>query len=191
MTVAPGSIKTSIGKPSVVPPRLASLDFFPYLTEAGLLPELFHGKLGAYAIFDQAQTLQYVGFSRDVYLSLKQHLTRCPQQCHWVKLFEVSRPSRTVLEEIRQAWLAGQATIPVGNGAEESRWTQAIDAKPHMTAEEQAAYGAADDAAKPKLLKQLSRRIEALIKTELEARGVTESFRFDPKLKEQGLLTLK
>lgn len=172
-------------------PPLVSLEFLPYLTDEGSIPEVFQGKLGAYAIFDQAQTLQYVGFSRNVLLSLKQHLTRCPQQCHWVKLWEVSRPSRTLLEEIRQAWIAENGETPSGNGAAEARWSQAIDAKTQIMPDEQAAYDAADDAGKIKVLKQLARRIEAEVKADLEARGVTEAFRFDPKLKEQGLLTLK
>jgi hypothetical protein len=41
------------------------------------------------------------------------------------------------------------------------------------------------------LLKQVARRIEETILTKLQARGVTAEIRFNPKLKEQGLLDLK
>lgn len=172
-------------------PPLASLSFLPYVNEQGTIPEVFQGKLGAYAIFDSTQTLRYIGFSRNILLSLKQHLTRCPEQCHWVKLWEVNRPSRRLLEEVRQVWISENGQIPTGNNIEEARWSQAIDARAQITPEEQAAYGAADEVGKTKVLKQLSRRVEAAVKADLEARGITEAFRFDPKLKEQGLLTLK
>ncbi|NJM58815.1 MAG: GIY-YIG nuclease family protein [Synechococcales cyanobacterium RU_4_20] len=170
---------------------LDALEFLPYL-EAGQIPEgPFLGKVGVYAIFDGDRTLQYIGFSRDIYFSLKQHLTRRPQSCHWVKQQLVDRPSRTALEAIRQNWIAAWGSIPVGNGADEALWAQAIDAKTWITPAEQAAYEAADDAGKIKVLKQLARRVEEEIKASLTARGVTMALRFDPKLKEQGLLTLK
>lgn len=170
---------------------LASLNFLPYL-EAGQIPEApYQGKVGAYAIFDRDRTLQYVGFSRDIYLSLKQHLTRKPDFCHWVKLQTVDRPSRTLLEAMRQAWITEYGSVPLGNGAEETLWSQAIDAKTQITADESAAYEAADEAGKIKVLKQLARRVEAEVKADLVQRGVTMALRFDPKLKEQGLLTLK
>ncbi len=170
---------------------LDSLDFLPYL-EAGQIPEApFLGKVGAYAIFDDDRQLHYIGFSRDIYVSLKQHLTRRPQYCYWVKQQLVDRPSRTALEEIRQAWLTEQSATPVGNGDDEALWAQAIDAKAYITAEEQAAYEATDEAGRIKVLKQLARRVEEEVKANLAARGVTMALRFDPKLKEQGLLTLK
>lgn len=173
-------------------PSLAALDFWPYLTETGEIPvEPFQGQVGVYGIFDQAQTLQYVGFSRDVYLSLKQHLTRRPLQCYWVKLQTVSRPSRPLLEALRSRWFAENGSIPEGNGADEAHWSQAIDAKAQITPTEQAAYEAADEAGQIQVLKNVARRVEAEIKVVLAQRGVTLALRFDPKLKEQGLLTLK
>jgi hypothetical protein len=37
----------------------------------------------------------------------------------------------------------------------------------------------------------VTQRFEAVIKAELEGRGIKEAFRFDPKLKDTGLLDLK
>ncbi len=171
---------------------LAALEFLPYLDSEGGVPDsIGQGQVGVYAIFDGDRTLQYIGMSRDIYLSLQQHLTRCPEACYWVKLQTIDRPNRTQLEEIRAAWIAEVGEIPVGNGPEEECWTQAIDARKQATPEEKAAYAAADDAGRIKVLKQLARRVEAEVKARLVARGVTMAFRFDPKLKEQGLLTLK
>ncbi|HEY9892185.1 MAG TPA: GIY-YIG nuclease family protein, partial [Candidatus Sericytochromatia bacterium] len=57
-------------------PSLKDLDYIPYLDDTGNLPEEFQGKIGIYAIFSQDKTLQIVNYSRDIYLSLKQHLVR-------------------------------------------------------------------------------------------------------------------
>ena len=173
-------------------PTLSSLEFLPYINDRGQLPESLQGKIGVYAIFDQQQTLQYVGYSRDIYLSLKQHLVRQPQHCYGLKVQTIDRPSRTILEEIRTAWIGENGAVPVGNGADEGVWTQAIDAKVQMTPEEQASYaGAIDELTQMKILKQASRRVEADILAVLKARGVAVEVRFNPKLKEAGLLDLK
>lgn len=172
-------------------PTLASLDFHPYLTETGHIREIFQGQLGVYAIFDAAQVLQFVGFSRDLSLSLKQHLVRCPHQCHWVKTYTITKPSRTLMEQYRDAWIQENGILPPGNGSDENRWTQPIDAKVEMTPDEHSAYAQSDEPGKTKVLKQVARRVEAEILAVLEQRGVQMPLRFDPKLKEDGLLTLK
>jgi hypothetical protein len=172
-------------------PSLASLDYIPYIDQNGQLTDQFEGKVGVYAIFDQGQTLQYIGYSRDVYLSLKQHLVRQPQHCYWLKVQTIERPSRTVLEEIRDAWIAENGSLPSGNSTDEALWNQPIDAKPAMTADEQASYAAGDGLIQIKLLKQAARRVEEQLLAALEARGVQMQIRFNPKLKESGLLDLK
>jgi hypothetical protein len=170
---------------------LSQLDFIPYLDAEGQVPDQFERTVGVYAIFDQDQALQYIGYSRDVTFSLKQHLVRQPQKCHWVKVKTIDRPNRTVLEEIRAAWIAENEQVPSGNGADETVWSQAIDAKQQMTEEERATYDSADDLGRIKLLKQVARRVEQRILADLEERGAKLPVRFDPKAKEEGLLSLK
>lgn len=173
-------------------PTLSSLEFVPYINDHGLLPDQFQGKVGVYAIFDQDQTLQYIGYSRDVYLSLKQHLVRQPQACYWLKVQTIERPSRTLLAEIQDSWIAENGTTPVGNGSQESAWSQPIDVRTCWTAEEQTRYESAiDELAQMKVLKQASRRVEAQVLETLKSRGVQEEIRFNPKMKEEGLLDLK
>ncbi|TVQ51348.1 MAG: GIY-YIG nuclease family protein [Spirulina sp. DLM2.Bin59] len=171
-------------------PCLANLDYLPYL-EGGEIANEWQQKIGVYAIFDVENTLQLVDYSRDIYLSLRQHLVRCPEQCHWLKGFMISRPSRSLLEEIRTAWIAENGSIPPGNGEEGDRWHQPIDARATMTPEERAQLNRTDDLGKIKLLKNTARRLEAEILTTLAQRGVTMQIRFNPKLKEQGLLDVK
>lgn len=172
-------------------PSLASLETIAYL-DNGQLPEQFQGKVGVYAIFDQAQTLQYIGYSRDVFLSLKQHLVRRPQACYWLKVQTIDRPSRAILEAIRDAWIVENGSLPIGNGAAEAQWTQPIDVKTVMTTAEQQQFAAAiDEVAQIKVLKQVARRVEAELLQTLQTRGLQAEIRFNPKLKETGLLDLK
>ena len=172
---------------------LASLEYVPYIDDSGQLPEQFQGKIGVYAIFNQEKVLQFVGYSRDVYLSLKQHLVRQPQQCYWVKVQTIERPSRTILENIENAWIAENGSMPAGNGDNKEKWTQPIDVKAVMTPEEQANYDKPvnDELAQSKILKNVARRVESEILAVLEVRGLQMQIRFNPKLKENGLLDLK
>jgi hypothetical protein len=170
---------------------LNSLDYFVYLDEKGCINEDLQGKIGAYAIFDGEKVLQFVGYSRDVYLSLKQHLIRQPQNCYWLKVQTIARPSRTILEEICQAWITENGMIPPGNDWQEAAWTQAIDAKVAMTQEEKTEYNKGTELEQIKLLKKMARRVEEEIQEQLKERGVKMEIRFNPKLKEQGLLDLK
>jgi len=171
----------------------ASLEFFPYIDSEGKLPEFVQGKIGVYAIFDKEKVLQFVGYSRDTYLSLKQHLVRQTEYCYWLKVQIIDRPSRTILENIRSSWIAENGSQPQGNGADAAKWNDPIDTKTVMTAQEVANYEGivADELAKDKLLKNVARRVENEILSLLKARGVTEEIRFNPKLKTSGLLDLK
>jgi hypothetical protein len=170
---------------------LTSLEYMPFLTSEGLMTDQFDGKVGVFAIFDEIQELHFIGYSRDISLSLKQCLVRRSHQCHWLKVQTSDRPSRTLLEGIRAAWIEENGSIPPGNDSEEALWNQPIDAKEKMTDEEKATFAASDDLGKIKTLKQVARRVEEEVLATLAARGVKMQIRFDPKLKEEGLLNLK
>lgn len=172
-------------------PSLFSLEYILYIDTNGQLPEQYIGKVGVYAIFSGDKLLQYVGYSRDVYVSLQQHLVRQPEKCYWIKVQTIDRPSRTILENIRDTWISENGSIPDGNATEESKWTQPIDAKVAMTPEEQQKYTASDELMQSKLLKNAARRVEGQILAQLESRGLKMQIRFNPKLKEKGLLDLK
>jgi hypothetical protein len=172
-------------------PTLSDLPWLPYLTEAGAILEEFQGKIGVYAIFDEDRVLQFVGYSRDVFLSLKQHLVRQCDRCHWLKVQTIDRPSRTLLEDTRQHWLTEVGIAPDSNTAEEALWTEPIDATQTMSDREREDFEKTDGLGQIKLLKNVARRVEADILHRLQQRGVTTEIRFNPKLKEKGLLDLK
>ncbi len=177
--------------PELQTPSLATLPFSPYLTPDGDVTDNWAGQIGVYAIFDANHALHYVGYSRDVSLSLKQHFVRRSPVCKWVKVQTIPKPSRTVLESIQHAWIVENGSTPPGNAEDESLWTQPIDAKLQMTEEEKTNYAAQDEAGKVKVLKNVARRVEAQLLEQLRNEGITATIRFDPKLKESGLLNLK
>jgi hypothetical protein len=172
-------------------PSLGSLEFLPYINNVGELPEILQNQIGIYAIFDRSQVLQFVGYSRDIYLSLKQHLVRQPDNCHLVKATTIDRPNRTFLESVQSSWIAENGSIPIGNGEANSQWLDPISTHHAMTAAESDRFADLDGVAQIKLLKQVARRVEDTILTKLQQLGVKTEIRFNPKLKEQGLLDLK
>ncbi len=174
-------------------PSLASLEDISYIDDSGQLPEQLQRKIGVYAIFDRDKHLQFVGYSRDIYLSLRQHLVRQPQHCYWVKIQTIERPNRTILENIENAWIAENGSLPSGNGDDKEKWTEPIDVKTLMTPEERVNYEnlAYDEMTQMKILKNVARRVEAEILAVLEMRGLQTQIRFNPKLKDEGLLDLK
>ncbi|MDP5018278.1 GIY-YIG nuclease family protein [Anabaena sp. UHCC 0187] len=186
--------------PEISLPILASLEYYAYIDDYGEVIADFQGKIGVYAIFNQDKIIQFVGYSRDIYLSLKQHLVRQPQNCYWVKVQTIDRPNRTILENIENAWINENPHPPLTNAdslggvaMDKQKWINAIDVKGLMTPEEQNNYQniAIDEFAKSKVLKNVARRVEEEILAILEARGVKTQIRFNPKLKEAGLLDLK
>jgi hypothetical protein len=172
-------------------PSLASLEFIAYIDRVGELPVEFQGSIGIYAVFDRERVLQFVGYSRDVYLSLKQHLVRQPDHCYWLKATTIDKPNRTFLEGVQAAWIGENGSVPGGNGEDSQTWLDPIDTNHAMTDSERASFEDLDGIAQIKLLKQVARRVEETILIKLKERGVQTEIRFNPKLKEQGLLDLK
>ena len=172
-------------------PNLQDLSFIAYLTADGNLDETWQGKIGVYAIFDQEKNLQWIAYSRDIYASLKQNLVRKPQSCYWLKVQTIEKPNRTILENIRQQWINENGSLLSANGEAEKAWTDPIDTKLTKTEDEKNTYLQTDELGQVKLLKTIARRVETEILEQLKQRGVNVEIRFNPKLKEKGLLDLK
>ncbi len=177
---------------------LTSLPLHPYLSAAGLLPVGLEQMVGIYAIRDDQQptpepVVRYIGYSRDVAQSLKLHLVRQPTACYWVQVLPVGRPSRQALEGQRQAWFTELGYVPEGNQQEPSPWEVPVDIKADLSQAEQAALAdpRLDDVQRTKRLKQAVRDREAALVAYLAQRHCQLELRFNPKLKEQGLLDLK
>lgn len=176
---------------SLPAPTLAELPLHPYIDGSGRVAPDLKGAIGLYAIFDAAGRVQYIGYSRDIRLSLLQHLVRCPQGCSGYKAIAIERPDRPWLETMKQQWLAELGTVPLGNERDRPQWENAIDVKEQMTEAERTAWASADSLTQPKLLKQVARRVEAAILEQLRQRSLQEPLVFNAKLKESGRLDLK
>ncbi len=171
--------------------ELDNLPYYSYINDQGIIDPNLEKKIGVYAIFDQEKNLKYVGYSRNLLLSLQQHLVRQINQCYWYKYYIIERPNRTILEEIRENWLRENSLNGDINKEEETLWVEPIDIKKSLSQTEQEEYENNDEIGKSKLLKKIARKVEAEIKNELSKRNIKMEFRFNPKLKEQGLLDLK
>jgi hypothetical protein len=66
---------------------------------------------------------------------MRLHFARRPLQCHYIKVMNVTKPSRALLESTRDAWIASNGSVPVGNdnGGMQDIWENPLDCKPLMT----------------------------------------------------------
>jgi hypothetical protein len=104
---------------------------------------------GVYAVFDQQQHVQYVGYSRDVGLSLRGHITdNGPQICAWVRVQTFQFPNRSEMEALRDVWMTETGSVPPGN---EGKGTWAATVKASAAAVMSASERAAHEAKKLKL----------------------------------------
>lgn len=96
---------------------------------------------GVYAVLDSQQQTQYIGYSRNVLLSLNGHLVQNGETCAFVRVEAFKFPKRTEMEALRDTWIAQLDTLPPGNGAEGDRWASGGEvAKAAMSEIERNAY---------------------------------------------------
>lgn len=100
------------------------------------LPVLVNGNLsdaipmspGVYAVYDAQGTLQYVGISRKVGVSVQTHVEALPDLTDSVKVGEMPGAGKEELTEAWKAWIqqAVEETgaIPPGNAPGEKKWQQ-------------------------------------------------------------------
>eukprot|EP00188_Purpureofilum_apyrenoidigerum_P000732 Plantae.Rhodophyta-Purpureofilum_apyrenoidigerum.ctg13475.p1 GENE.Plantae.Rhodophyta-Purpureofilum_apyrenoidigerum.ctg13475~~Plantae.Rhodophyta-Purpureofilum_apyrenoidigerum.ctg13475.p1 ORF type:complete len:239 (+),score=49.39 Plantae.Rhodophyta-Purpureofilum_apyrenoidigerum.ctg13475:132-848(+) len=177
------------------PTPLAELEFVEYISDEGLIPyDDSKGKIGVYAIYNSEKQPVFLGKSRDVKNSLRMHLVKMPEECYYYKVMNVAKPSRTAFDEMINAWCRELGGPPVGNdnGDRQSQWENPIDVR-HIehTEEEKEALANMDVTTEFKTLKKICRRVQADIEAQLKQRNVKEPMRFDPKLKDKGLLDLQ
>ena len=178
-------------------PALASLPLQSYLDEEGLLQTIEVGKevkASIYGVFDADERLRFVGISRNVKQSLRMHLGRQPALTYYFKLHHVTKPSRTLLEHIKESWLAENGAPVEGNdgGAQQKLWENALDTTALMTEEDKAMLAEAKQLSAIKeasAVKRIAKRFEdEKVKVLVGERGCKESMRFCPQLKSKGLL---
>ncbi|KAJ8902203.1 hypothetical protein NDN08_006611 [Rhodosorus marinus] len=208
---------------AVEQPALANLKLFEYIDESGIIPypEEELGKVGVYAVYDQDKTPVYLGKSRDVGNSLRMHLARMPDHCYFFKVrypfapadctrcefslrpkpdfepkqvYNFARPSRTLFDDMINAWTEELGSSPPGNADPElkRRWENAIDIRDYeFTDEEAKELEAVNPGSEARIYKKICRRIQKDVEAKLADRKLTERMSFDPKLKDKGLLDIQ
>jgi hypothetical protein len=98
---------------------------------------------GVYAVLDGDHQTQYIGYSRNVTLSLKSHLAQHGvQTCAFVKVQPFKFPKREEMEQLRDAWIAELPQPPSGNADTSGTWAGTVKdaASQTMSPAEREAY---------------------------------------------------
>ncbi len=100
---------------------------------------------GVYAVLDGDRQTQYIGYSRNVTLSLNSHLTQMgAHTCAFVKVQPFKFPKREEMEQLRDAWIAELPQTPPGNADTSGAWAGTVKdaASQTMSPAEREAYEA-------------------------------------------------
>jgi hypothetical protein len=98
---------------------------------------------GVYAVLDTNRHTQYIGYSRNVLLSLNGHVAQNGEQkCAFVRVQAFKFPKRQEMEDLREAWIAELESTPLGNTSESGMWASTVGevAKAVMSEAERLAY---------------------------------------------------
>ncbi|HEY9691850.1 MAG TPA: GIY-YIG nuclease family protein [Oculatellaceae cyanobacterium] len=134
---------------------------------------------GVYAVLDTQHLTQYIGYSRNVQLSLNGHLTQNGKdKCAFVRVHTFKFPKREEMESLRDQWMSELDSIPPGNSSDREMWASTIGeaAKAAMSAAERNAY----EEKKLKLRKAmadtaLNRNLDSIDATEAQRRENLEA----------------
>jgi hypothetical protein len=134
---------------------------------------------GVYAVLDLEHRTQYIGYSRNVLLSLNGHVAQNGEQkCAFVRVQNFKFPKRQEMEDLRDAWIAELDRTPPGNAAENGMWASTVGevAKAAMSEAQRQAY----EEKKLKLQKAmadttLSKQVESADKSDVERQRQLEA----------------
>ncbi len=125
---------------------------------------------GVYAVLDSSNQTQYIGYSRNVFTSLKGHLAEHGSDiCAYVRVQPFKFPKREEMEQLRDAWIAALDIVPPGNTGTGGVWATTVGAiaKAAMSPAEQAAY-------EEKKLKLRRAMADSALSKELDAVKITD-----------------
>ena len=98
---------------------------------------------GVYAVIDTSNNTQYVGYSRNILLSINGHIAQNgAKNCAFLRVQTFKFPKRESMESLQDMWIAEIGSIPPGNGADSEMWASTVGqaARSAMSATEQQAY---------------------------------------------------
>ena len=97
---------------------------------------------GVYAVLNEKHSIQYIGYSRNVMLSLNSHVAQLGSTCAFVRVQSFKYPKRTEMENLRDTWISELDSIPPGNDTQTGLWASTVGeaARVAMSATERNAY---------------------------------------------------
>ncbi len=128
---------------------------------------------GVYAVIDTSHQTQYIGYSRNILISLNGHIAQNgSKNCAFMRVQTFKFPRREEMESLRDFWIAELDSIPPGNGAESEMWASTVGeaARVAMSAQEQKVY-------EEKKLKLRKAMADSTLTKELELAAKTDGER--------------
>lgn len=122
---------------------------------------------GVYAVLDADRRTQYIGYSRNILLSIDSHIAaNGEEKCAFTRVQTFKFPKREEMEKLCDAWIAQIGSIPPGNGEQKALWASTVGeaARAAMSPEEQKAY-------EEKKLKLRKAMADSSLAKELESAG--------------------
>jgi hypothetical protein len=155
-------------------PRLADMELLSVVNVQGYInPEIPEGtQATVFAIYDQAKTLQYIGFSKNLRASLLTVFSRRPDKTHLYRAVYLPQLDQNEMLSVRSSWFDQSGGPPPGNRlpAERAAWQEA--ATP-FTISERGKVAAAEELAKSMIVK-------------IKTRGCKEEFLINQDLIQEG-----
>jgi hypothetical protein len=115
----------SVSEPSIVQPTISTQAILPladWCEAAGAAKVA-----GVYAVLSHDRQTQFIGYSRNVTLSLRGHLTQLGAEiCAFVRVQTFDFPKRDEMEALKNQWIAELGTMPSGNGANSELWATTV-----------------------------------------------------------------
>lgn len=154
--------------------RLNDLKLLSIVNDQGYINPEIEGdcKAFVFAIYDEQQRLQYVGFSKDIRNSIRTLFTRRPEKAWYYRFYGLPTLDQQAMIQLRDSWFEQVGGAPKGNklAMERTAWQQPVDAG---AISQRGKQGAAEQTAK------------ALIEV-FKARGCIEEFIPIPELLADG-----
>ena len=125
---------------------------------------------GVYAVIDSSHQTQYVGYSRNVSISLKGHLIEHGSDvCAYVRVRSFKFPKREEMEQLRDSWITASNSVPPGNAGSSDGWAATLGeiAAAAMSPAEREAY-------EEKKLKLRRAMADSALSRELDAAHITD-----------------
>jgi len=145
--------------------KLSDLELIPFINEKGrVMPGVVTRSATVFAVFDENEDIQYIGFSKDIRNTLRALLGRKPDVCHSFKVLDMVQVDQKKMLNLRQNWIKEVGSPPGLKKENAMAWQKPVKCKNRAEAE-----------AKADQLREL-----------LKARGLIEDFPPDVTLLDKG-----